>query len=112
MSNPDLELPDPILVNPERYVAATSAFQGSDIELGSEDVSLFTGANLEDELDDLVEFRVLTKYSRGEKTVYRPKDSYAIELSEKCDNAIFNTYRNVRKFLAEREGEKILKKIQ
>lgn len=108
----DENLPDPELRETNRYIAALSAFQGSDFELSSRDVEMFAGEDLEDQLEDLTRFGVLTSYERGEKTLYRPKDEYSVRLSGKCDDAIFENYRNVRNFLDESDEDNLLEEIQ
>lgn len=108
----DNNLPDPEFRETDKYIAALSAFQGSDFELGPGDVEMFAGEDLEDQLEDLTRFGVLTSYERGEKKLYRPKDEYAIRLSGNCDDAIFENYKNVRNFLNENDGDDLLEEIQ
>lgn len=105
MKDLDLDLPDPKLVNPERYVAAVSSFQGCDIELSSEDVALFAGTDLEDELDDLVDFGILYETQRGDTPVYRPRDEYALALSKMYKEMIFSEYADITEFLDDNQNE-------
>lgn len=105
-------LPDPELVNPERYMAAVSAFEGRDVSLGKEDVKFLTGEDLGDELEDLVEFRILSRNSRGGKTVYRPRDDYAQRLSKECEKKITLVYDNAREFLEDDGAEEMINALE
>jgi|GEM_PF-5122631 len=101
-------LPNPELVSPERYVAAITAFEGRDVGRSSSDVRLFTGEDLEDELDDLVDYGILTRNKRGGKTVYRPLDEYARKLSEECRNKVELIYDSAHEMLEEDGSEEII----
>lgn len=94
-------LPDPSFVNPERYAAAIASFQGANVELSPKDVEMLAGNGLQSEMEDLVEYGLLTKNDRGSKTVYRPKDEYALDVSEEYKEYIFSEYSSIREFLSD-----------
>ena len=97
------DLPDPKLVNPERYVAAISAFDGETDGLDKSDVMLQTGENLEKELEDLVDFGILYHSVEDGKAVYRPRDEYARKLSEECEAKMSLAYNTAEEML-EKDG--------
>lgn len=104
MSN---DFPDPELVNPEKYVAALASFQGRDVVLSEEDIALFTGEVLEDELEELREWGMLERSGNG----YRPSGDYALKVSERCEERVYSIHGSAIDMLEDSEGEEIMEDI-
>lgn len=101
-------MPDPEFVNPERYVAALSVFEGRDVSLSEEDVRFLAGESLGNELDDLVSYGILNANKRAGETVYRPVDEYSQSLSEECENKVSLVYGTASDMLNSEGSDKII----
>ena len=112
MMSSEEDLPDPKLVNPERYVAAISAFAREDDSLHKETVKNHAGENLEDELEDLVDFGILYHNVEDGKAIYRPRDDYTRKLSEECEAKISLVYNTAKEMLEEDGSEGIIKILE
>lgn len=101
------DLPDPELANPERYIAALASFQGRDIVLSEQDITLFTGEDLSDELEELHEWGMLERSRKG----YRPSGDYALRVSERCEESVYSLHGSAIDMLEDGEGKEIMKDI-
>ena len=102
-----INLPDPELDRPERYIAALAAFQGRDVVLSEEDIALFTGEDLSDELEELSEWGTLEDSRNG----YRPSGDYALDVSERCEERIYSLHGSPSDMLEDGDGERIIDDI-